>query len=404
MRKILKNKQGITLVALVVTIIVLLILAGVTITSLLGDDGIIAKAQQAADATNTAVQSEQDKMNTLFGDINNIIDGMASDGSKEIVAETHYSDGAEEHIETYATLEEALENTHDGYIVVLVKNYELKEDITIPSNVTLENNAYTLTCNKNITLDGTIKLGITVNTSDGKARSVSDITRGRINLGSNGKITVNSGGLYIDKSLVSDADIQVTDYINYPYSYTNVETPNPTDSSETSTSIYNGWRVATNYTNDDGNKIVKITTAGVPEVVTVTEDDFTTDNLDGPYNYKIDDTEGTGYELKNLWQYGEKYYLKDYATSYSVLGLHDGYQIVQGIGCENELVLNEGYYFVNAYVPSYGIIYASPSKISNYTATGGITGIRPVIVLKNDIHVYQLWDDTNSRYYWEFVD
>ena len=41
--------SGITLVALVVTIIVLLILAGVSITALLGDDGIIKKAQNAAD-------------------------------------------------------------------------------------------------------------------------------------------------------------------------------------------------------------------------------------------------------------------------------------------------------------------------------------------------------------------
>ena len=38
-----KSKQGITLVALVVTIVVLLILAGVTITALLGDDGIIKR-------------------------------------------------------------------------------------------------------------------------------------------------------------------------------------------------------------------------------------------------------------------------------------------------------------------------------------------------------------------------
>ena len=36
-----QDSSGITLVALVVTIIVLLILAGVTIVSLLGDDGII---------------------------------------------------------------------------------------------------------------------------------------------------------------------------------------------------------------------------------------------------------------------------------------------------------------------------------------------------------------------------
>lgn len=39
----LKSKKGITLVALVVTIVVLLILAGVSINAVLGDNGIIKK-------------------------------------------------------------------------------------------------------------------------------------------------------------------------------------------------------------------------------------------------------------------------------------------------------------------------------------------------------------------------
>ena len=43
-----KNKEtGITLIALVVTIIVLIILAGVSINMLVGENGIITKAQEA---------------------------------------------------------------------------------------------------------------------------------------------------------------------------------------------------------------------------------------------------------------------------------------------------------------------------------------------------------------------
>ena len=67
--------KGITLVALVVTIIVLLILAGVTITSLLGDDGIIKKAGEAANAMNVAIQTEQEEMNALLEKLNSTIDG-----------------------------------------------------------------------------------------------------------------------------------------------------------------------------------------------------------------------------------------------------------------------------------------------------------------------------------------
>ena len=42
------SPKGITLIALVITIIVLLILAGVTINMVLGEDGIIEQAQAAS--------------------------------------------------------------------------------------------------------------------------------------------------------------------------------------------------------------------------------------------------------------------------------------------------------------------------------------------------------------------
>ena len=47
----MKNQKGITLIALVITIIVLLILAGVSIAMLTGQNGILTQAQNANDAT-----------------------------------------------------------------------------------------------------------------------------------------------------------------------------------------------------------------------------------------------------------------------------------------------------------------------------------------------------------------
>ena len=73
--------SGITLVALVVTIVVLLILAGVTITALLGDDGIIKKAQDAADLMNNAIQSEQNDMNVLLNELDEAINSMGTGGT-----------------------------------------------------------------------------------------------------------------------------------------------------------------------------------------------------------------------------------------------------------------------------------------------------------------------------------
>ena len=49
LEKIKKQVQGITLIALVVTVIVLLILAGVAINLTVGDNGLFKRAQNAAD-------------------------------------------------------------------------------------------------------------------------------------------------------------------------------------------------------------------------------------------------------------------------------------------------------------------------------------------------------------------
>ena len=75
------KEMGITLVALVVTIIVLLILAGVTITSLLGDNGIIKKAQEAVNKMNDAIQSEQAEINALIEELDDIIAGNGGTGT-----------------------------------------------------------------------------------------------------------------------------------------------------------------------------------------------------------------------------------------------------------------------------------------------------------------------------------
>ena len=58
-----KTEKGITLVSLVVTIVVLLILAGVSINTVVGDDGIIQKAKEKAEETKQA--SAEEEMNRL---------------------------------------------------------------------------------------------------------------------------------------------------------------------------------------------------------------------------------------------------------------------------------------------------------------------------------------------------
>ena len=51
-------EKGITLIALVLTIIVLLILAGVSISMLTGDNGILTQAQRAKELTEASSEEE----------------------------------------------------------------------------------------------------------------------------------------------------------------------------------------------------------------------------------------------------------------------------------------------------------------------------------------------------------
>ena len=64
-----KEQKGITLIALVVTIIVLIILAGVSIQMLTGDNGILTRASKAKEDMTNANQREQDYLASLEGEI-----------------------------------------------------------------------------------------------------------------------------------------------------------------------------------------------------------------------------------------------------------------------------------------------------------------------------------------------
>lgn len=64
LEKTFEKNKGITLIALTVTIVVLIILAGVSIATLSGNNGMISKAKQAKDDTENA---EEDEKNTIQG-------------------------------------------------------------------------------------------------------------------------------------------------------------------------------------------------------------------------------------------------------------------------------------------------------------------------------------------------
>ena len=69
-----KNQKGVTLVALVITIIVIIILSTVTIDLAFGNNGLIKRAQLAKDMAANSTTAEQEEMNRVMEEFTNIME------------------------------------------------------------------------------------------------------------------------------------------------------------------------------------------------------------------------------------------------------------------------------------------------------------------------------------------
>lgn len=68
----MKRQNGITLVALVITIIILLILAGISIGALT-NQGLFTNAQKAKNETDKATQNELNTLNSYTDEMNKLL-------------------------------------------------------------------------------------------------------------------------------------------------------------------------------------------------------------------------------------------------------------------------------------------------------------------------------------------
>ena len=125
MKKILKNKTGITLIALIITIITLLILSGITISMLTGESGILNKAAEAKVATERAEIIESARLEILAKQAENV--GTIT--NKEIA----------EILENYGDLSGEITTegvnliTEQGYIIPVSEIWEVEVIPTLPS-------------------------------------------------------------------------------------------------------------------------------------------------------------------------------------------------------------------------------------------------------------------------------
>ncbi|MCI9247207.1 MAG: DUF4832 domain-containing protein [Clostridia bacterium] len=121
--RLVKGKAGVTLVALVITIVILLILAGVSIGTLTGENGIIEKAIEAKEGQVIAMEIEQIEITYLMCKIN-----KSKEGNKITDADLR-----EELIKQQHDVDTSSSETSDGYFIYVTFNnskrtYVIDED------------------------------------------------------------------------------------------------------------------------------------------------------------------------------------------------------------------------------------------------------------------------------------
>ena len=92
--RIVSNTHGITLIALIITIVILIILSTVTIKIAFSDNGLIKRAEQVKNLTEQVTREEQEQIESITDELANI---LSEDNNQQVentnVYVTLYSDG-----------------------------------------------------------------------------------------------------------------------------------------------------------------------------------------------------------------------------------------------------------------------------------------------------------------------
>ena len=199
MKKIV-NEKGITLVALVITIIILLILAGIGIATLTGDNGLFARAKQAKEKTVEGqlreeivmaiqyIQAEElPKGNKVT--LETLVDGQLESKLKDITAELEGNEINGEYKDYEYTIDSNLNVTINGEVTGI----KIKGSAEVQSGYVFEGSTVEIKVTASIT-EGTITgieapEGATIKTDTNTTEKV---------------YTVNKNGAYVFK-ITSDA-------------------------------------------------------------------------------------------------------------------------------------------------------------------------------------------------------
>lgn len=118
----MKKEKGITLIALVITIVVLLILAGVSIATLTGQNGILTRAQNAKEETEKASVIERAQTD-IIGEQAKTTSGEITEEALKTVLEKYFETVPEELPEDLTTLELKSKEEYGGHLIKVSEIY-----------------------------------------------------------------------------------------------------------------------------------------------------------------------------------------------------------------------------------------------------------------------------------------
>ena len=130
-----RNTKGITLIALVVTIIVLIILAGVSINLVLGENGIVSKTKKAKENTELAKVEEETTLNELAKQIEEGTSGSTTNSPEKIKTVEEVKDG--DYFDKITTIKDS-----DGNLIKVPEGFKIAGDSgeNVTDGIVIEDN------------------------------------------------------------------------------------------------------------------------------------------------------------------------------------------------------------------------------------------------------------------------
>lgn len=416
-----KSNEGITLIALVVTIVVLLILAGISIESVLGQDGLIEKTNEAKD---TSKQGEiKDKIKTMLAEWQ--IEKYTTGGEFETFL--NEKKNTNELDEVTKNLDGTFDVEKEGYVLTIKENGTILETAKAGPRpqianvkIGIKNSDGTINEVENNQKDEGTELHITFEHSiEGGTTTVSPEIPYKIT--KNGIYTFKITGIVNTISYEKTVNIKVEkfktivkvgDYVDYPVLYNNVAN----ESKYMPNDKYSGkWRILSIEENN-----MKIVSAGIPltycngtwsttSATNLTTNFFITQISNSGNTYRncgFSGVENTN-QMKSLFQ--NDYTLQDESGKPQVRAMTKadvdkvyGSQTKSGTGVKNFDILSirtnndevkYTYYWLGEADLEQGhsgalyMIDAVPMVNSTYGGLEYVFGVRPVVTLVSNIEL-----------------